>query len=274
VQPDTTNLKKHFDALTNWWEGAGVQVDRAQFQRMLNALNKAQAGASGPQTASSATQPARSNIKPSGFEAAKALAANIQSLDQLRDALTRFDGCELKETANTTVIADGQADADIMVIGEGPGRDEDMQGKPFVGRAGQLLDRMLASIGLSREENVYITNVNFWRPPGNRNPSDEELALCRPFVDKHISLIKPKLIIAAGAVSAKALLDTSDGIMRLRGKKFEFALPGQSETIPLYPILHPAYLLRRPAEKARAWADLLTISSALDTLGIAPQKRP
>lgn len=268
---DLQTARTQLSALTDWWEGAGVQVDHAQIRRMLAALEKSDAPTKTTQR-SPATPAIRAKI--TGLETAKALASQVQTLDQLKDALTRFDGCELKETANHTVIADGNPDADIMVIGEGPDRDDDAQGRPFVGPAGQLLDKMLASIGLSRAENVYITNVNFWRPPGNRNPSDEELALCRPFVDKHISLIKPKLIIAAGAVPTKALLNTSDSIMRLRGKKFDFTLPEASDSIPLYPILHPAYLLKRPAEKARAWADLLMILSALRSLGIAPDKRP
>lgn len=219
----------------------------------------------------SSPQPVKAN--PAASEA-KALAQACHSLDQLRDAITRFEGCELKAGATKTVIADGNPDADILIIGEGPGRDEDLKGLPFVGRAGQLLDRMLASIGLSRETNAYITNVNFWRPPGNRNPSDEELELCRPFVDRHLALVKPKLIIAAGAVPAKSLLGTPEGITRIRGKRFELSVPDLAEPIPFYPIFHPAYLLRRPAEKAKAWADLLEILKAMEEMGIAPKSRP
>ena len=116
--------------------------------------------------------------------------------------------------------------------------------------------------------------MNFWRPPGNRNPTDDELALCRPFVDKHIALIKPKVIIAAGAVPAKSLLGVSEGITRLRGKKYQLTVPGLDESVPVFPVLHPAYLLRRPAEKAKAWSDLLTISRTLEELGIAPSAHP
>ena len=152
-----------------------------------------------------------------------------------------------------------------MVIGEGPGAEEDAKGLPFVGRAGQLLDRMLAAIGLSRTENTFITNVNYWRPPGNRNPSDDELELCRPFVDRMIELGQPKLIIAAGGVSAKSLLQSRVGIMKLRGSEHALKTPGGYEA-PMFPIFHPAFLLRRPEEKSRAWRDLLNIQARLEAL--------
>ncbi|MAP93938.1 MAG: uracil-DNA glycosylase [Ponticaulis sp.] len=238
---------------------------------MLQALQSNQTPET-PTTAPAAEAPKLKSSK--GIAQAKAFAERATTLETLRDAILQFDGCELKEGANKTVFADGVADADVMVIGEGPGRDEDREGLPFVGRAGQLLDRMLAAIGLSRTENTYITNVNFWRPPGNRNPTENELALCRPFVDKHIALIKPKLIIVAGAVPAQSLLGATQGITRLRGQKFDLSIAGMEKAIPVYPIFHPAYLLRRPAEKAKAWADLLNILAALEALGCAPDKRP
>ena len=153
-----------------------------------------------------------------------------------------------------------------MVIGEGPGAEEDRRGLPFVGKAGQLLDRMLAAINRTRTENAFITNVNYWRPPGNRNPEEDELAICRPFVDRMVELAKPKLILAAGGVPAKALLNTSNGIMRLRGTEHVFKTPG-GFSAPLIPILHPAYLLRRPQDKSRAWRDLLLAEKRLEELG-------
>ena len=149
-----------------------------------------------------------------------------------------------------------------MVIGEGPGAEEDRQGLPFIGKAGQLLDRMLAAINLSRADNTFITNVNYWRPPANRNPETEELDICRPFVDRMIELGQPKLIIAAGGVSAKSLIGSKLGIMKLRGSEHVFRTSGGYE-VPLFPIFHPAFLLRRPQEKSRAWRDLLLIQERL-----------
>ena len=183
----------------------------------------------------------------------------------LKAAIEGFDGCLLKEAARNATCYDGVEGAPVMVIGEGPGAEEDKQGKPFVGRAGQLLDRMLAAIGLSRATNVFITNVNYWRPPGNRNPTDDELALCRPFVDRMVEIGQPKLIIAAGGVSAKSLLNASIGIMKLRGTEQMLETPG-GYSAPLFPIFHPAFLLRRPEEKSRAWRDLLQIQERLEGL--------
>lgn len=161
------------------------------------------------------------------------------------------------------MVYDGVPGAPVMVIGEGPGGEEDRQGLPFVGPAGQLLDRMLAAIGLSRQDNTLITNVNYWRPPRNRNPEPHELAVCRPFVLRMIELAAPRLIIAAGGVSAKALLETGSGIMRLRGQEKSLTTPS-GRRVPVIAILHPAYLLRRPQDKALAWADLQAIARRLE----------
>ncbi len=185
--------------------------------------------------------------------AARALAGAATSLDALREALASFDACPLKATAKSLVFADGNPEADIMLVGEAPGRDEDIQGLPFVGRAGQLLNKMLSAIGYDRS-NVYITNVLPWRPPGNRQPTPQELLMCAPFVERHIELVQPKLLMLVGGVSAKQLLTTSDGIMKLRGK-WKTVTVGSLE-IPAMPILHPAYLLRQPAHKKLAWTDL------------------
>ena len=183
----------------------------------------------------------------------------LQTLEDLKSALQAFDGCALKKTASTLVFADGNPAADIMLIGEAPGRDEDRMGLPFVGAAGQLLDRMLKSIGMDRQ-NVYITNILPWRPPGNRTPSSEETQLLWPFLRRHIQLKAPKIIFALGGSSAKLLLNTQTGILKLRGQmqEIDFSDAGDgSLLIPVLPSLHPAYLLRAPNMKKQAFLDLL-----------------
>jgi DNA polymerase len=200
---------------------------------------------------------------------ARALAMTAATLDELEAAVRSFDGCALKATARTTCFCDGDPSARIMLIGEGPGRDEDIQGKPFVGRAGQLLDRMLAAIGLDRT-GVYITNVVYWRPPGNRTPTPDETAICRPFTERQIELVNPKILVLLGGVSAKHLLATGEGIMRLRGRWRTVSVGGRD--YPAMPTLHPAYLLRQPAQKRLAWADLLEIRAALEAPPDAQEK--
>jgi DNA polymerase len=250
------------DALTDWWEEMGVDVDHARVEALLKAAETAVSAA--PQQAA-AIQPRRR--RPTNWvEEARTQAAGCDTLDALKAAIESFEGSPLKDAALSTVVYDGTPEASLMVIGEGPGAEEDKRGLPFVGKAGQLLDRMLAAIDRSRETNAFITNVNYWRPPGNRNPDQEELDVCRPFVDRMIELAKPKLIVAAGGVPAKALLDTGDGIMRLRGSEHVFTTAG-GYSVPLIPLLHPAYLLRRPQEKSRAWRDLLLVEKRLGELG-------
>src|ERR1700679_3585625 len=194
------------------------------------------------------------------------IAAACNSLAELKAALEAFDGCPLKKTATNTVFADGTPANHIMFIGEAPGRDEDKQGKPFVGRAGQLLDKMLAAIHLDRKTNAYITNVLNWRPPDTRDPTPEEAATCLPFLRRHIELVEPGIIILLGAVAARHVMGKSDGIMRLRGKWLDYHVGGKM--IPVMPTLHPAYLLRRPADKKLAWQDLQAIESRIDALGL------
>lgn len=194
------------------------------------------------------------------------LAAAANSLAELKAALESFDGCPLKINATTTVFADGTPSHRILFIGEAPGRDEDRVGKPFVGRAGQLLDKMLASIGLDRSKNAYITNVMNWRPPDNRDPSPEEAAMCLPFLRRHIELVQPEIMIMLGAVSVKHVLGKTDGIMRLRGKWLEYHVNGKM--VPVMPTLHPAYLLRQPAHKKLAWRDLQAIEEKIKSLGL------
>ena len=197
---------------------------------------------------------------------AMAVAASAASLAELQAALEAFDGCGLKRTATNTVFADGVAEGGIMLIGEAPGRDEDRVGKPFVGRAGQLLDKMLASIGLDRKANAYITNVINWRPPDNRDPSPEEAAACLPFLRRHIELANPGVIILLGAVAARHVVGISDGIMKLRGRWLEYRVGDRM--VPLMPTLHPAYLLRQPAHKKLAWRDLQAIKEKMRSVGL------
>jgi DNA polymerase len=199
--------------------------------------------------------------------AARATAASAPTLADLRAAVEAFPGCALKETATNTVFADGAETAPAMFIGEAPGADEDRVGRPFVGVSGQLLDRMIAAIGLSRSLNAYITNILFWRPPGNREPSSEEIALCLPFVMRHIELKRPKVLVFLGGPSAKTLLGRAEGITRLRGKWHEFRTQGMYERgeppIAAMATFHPAYLLRTPGAKREAWRDLLAIKAYL-----------
>ena len=199
----------------------------------------------------------------------QAAAAAATSLSELQAALEAFEGCALKRTATNTVFADGVADGRIMLIGEAPGRDEDRVGKPFVGRAGQLLDKMLASIALDRKTNAYITNVINWRPPDNRDPTPEEAAACLPFLRRHIELAQPKLIILLGAVAARHVVGISDGIMKLRGRWLEYRVG--DVMVPLMPTLHPAYLLRQPAHKKLAWRDLQAVRDKMKMLGLPEQ---
>jgi DNA polymerase len=200
---------------------------------------------------------------------AMAAAAAATSLAELQAALESFEGCALKRTATNTVFADGVPHARVMLIGEAPGRDEDRIGKPFVGRAGQLLDKMLASIGLDRKTNAYITNVINWRPPDNRDPTPEEAAACLPFLRRHIELADPAVIILLGAVAARHVVGISDGIMKLRGRWLEYRVG--EHMVPLMPTLHPAYLLRQPAHKKLAWRDLQAVRDKIQALGLPEQ---
>ena len=253
-------------ALTDWWGDMGVDADEVQMRAWRKAAEARPAEAQAPPQ-----EPARlprhlmRKTHDDWVREAETLAQGATTLDALKAAIEGFDGCILKESARNTAVFDGVQGAPVMVIGEGPGAEEDAKGLPFVGKAGQLLDKMLAAIGLSRAENTFITNVNYWRPPGNRNPSDEELELCRPFVDRMVELGAPKLIIAAGGVSAKTLLQSRIGIMKLRGTEHVLKTPGGFEA-PMFPIFHPAFLLRRPEEKSRAWRDLLNIQARLSDL--------
>lgn len=212
------------------------------------------------------TTPAQPLAVPDQAQAAAAreLARNAATLDDLRAAMASFDGCNLKFTAKNLVFADGNPHADLMLVGEAPGRDEDLQGLPFVGRSGQLLDRMLAAIGLDRNS-AYIANVIPWRPPGNRTPTPHETEICRPFIERQIELVNPKVLVNLGGPSAKTLLSTTEGILRLRGN-WRIHTTASGVAIPAMPTLHPAYLLRTPAHKRLAWRDLLEVKVKLRSL--------
>jgi DNA polymerase len=204
---------------------------------------------------------------PDDAQAARArdLAASANTLDELRAHLEEFDGCNLKFTAKNTVFADGKPNAPVMLVGEAPGRDEDMEGLPFVGRSGQLLDRILSAIGLDRTS-VYIANVIPWRPPGNRTPTPQETEICRPFIERQIELANPRILVTLGGPSAKLLLNTTEGVLRLRGNWRQHTT-GSGTVIPAMPTLHPAYLLRNPAHKKLAWRDFLEVKVKLRDLG-------
>lgn len=202
---------------------------------------------------------------------ARAAAQSAKTLDELKALIQAFDGCNLKLTAKNTVFADGNPASKLMLVGEAPGRDEDIEGRPFVGRSGQLLDRMLNAIGYSRSHNAYIANVIYWRPPGNRDPSDVEIALCRPFILRQIELINPELIVFLGAQPAKALLGgdaVKQGINKLRGRWCELEIG--DKRFKALPTFHPAYLLRTPIKKREAWRDFLTAKVFLENGGMLP----
>lgn len=241
-------------ALLEWYLEAGVDeaIDEAPVNRlapppMVAPPFRKSAPYSGP------------TVPPSeAIAQARALADRCTTLDELKAAIEGFTGCALKKTAMRTVIADGNPQARVMLIGEAPGAQEDQQGIPFCGPSGKLLDKMLGSIGLTRET-VYISNTVFWRPPGNRQPSAEEIAICQPFVEKHVALVGPALLLLAGSVAAGALLRQSQSIGRLRQKTYPYTNPYLQSPVEAVVLFHPSYLLRTPAQKRLAWHDMLFI---------------
>ncbi len=205
------------------------------------------------------------------------LALGAQNLDELRTALASFEGIAIKKTATNMVFCDGNPEAPVMLVGEAPGADEDRLGRPFVGASGQLLDRILKCIDLDRtqtdpERAIYISNILNWRPPGNRTPTPQEVELSLPFIERHIALVKPKLLIFCGGVSAKALLNTDDGISKLRSRWHNYTpqTPGLDiSSIPAIATYHPAYLLRTPSQKRAVWQDMLNLATKRQELGIS-----
>lgn len=281
----TPSEDKALKALIAWWEDAGLQLDEPVVRprkpaepRRAMAESAAQPFDEPVRPASPRTTPVRAATpaaaKAAGFgdraaegPASREIAAGCSNLEELRAAIEGFEGCALKRTARNTVFARGNSAAKIMIVGEAPGRDEDEQGLPFVGRSGKLLDRMFQSIGLGPDD-VYISNIVNWRPPGNRNPTQEEITICLPLIERHIALKAPEILILTGGVSAQSLLRVASGITRVRGQWHPYAVkdPAGEPTgaeVKAMPLFHPSYLLRRPAEKRLAWADLLTLQAAL-----------
>jgi DNA polymerase len=259
-------------AMLDWLIEAGADEALAETPVDRFAIAAAPAPAAAPVRAAPARMelpraPMPSAVVPStaAAKSAREIAAASTTLDELRAAVEAFDGCQLKITAKHTVFADGHPDAPVMLIGEAPGRDEDLQGLPFVGRSGQLLDRMLNAIGLDRATSAYITNVIFWRPPGNRPPTPEEAAICAPFLVRHIELKQPKVLVLLGGTPVKHILNIDDGITKIRGRWGRYVLNGAE--IPALPTFHPAYLLRQPAAKRLAWQDLVNLKLKLRELG-------
>lgn len=253
-----------------------MEIDAAAAARALRAF-WAEAGVTWddpPATIAPApAQPPRlAPARPAGphpADAARAAAEACATLAELAAAVAAFDGCALKKTARTTVFGDGAEDAEIMLIGEAPGKEEDEVGKPFVGRSGQLLDRMLETIGLSRRTNLFISNMIYWRPPGNRPPTQAEIAACLPFVERAIAIKRPRLLILAGGFSGQTLLRRNEGVTKLRGRRLAYDNPSFTTPVNAMVMLHPAYLLRQPQQKRLAWADLLALEAWLDELGAA-----
>ena len=253
---------KALHALLAWYEAMGV--DEAIGEEPVNrfAAEAPEAPVTRRSQAASGHGGRASGAVACRAPADRAITGQAATLADLEALVARFEGCSLKRTAKSLCFARGSAEAKVMMIGEAPGRDEDLQGKPFVGRAGQLLDRMLAAIGFGEAE-VYITNTVYWRPPGNRTPTPEEVEACAPFLARQIELLSPKVLVLLGGAAAKTILGTSEGIMRLRGKWLTYACAVGE--VPVLATLHPAYLLRNPAAKRYAWRDLLMLKAAIDS---------
>ncbi len=254
-------MERSLDALLSWWELSGVDVPEVTANAARKPRPKAEpVKAPKPEKPAEQKAPLPDQIK--RVENAKTAASGAANLDALRTAMSNFDAGEISDHARQAVFSRGNPDADIMIIGEAPGRDEDIQGKPFVGKSGQFLDKIFASIGLN-EDNFYITNVINWRPPGNRNPTAEEIEICRPFLQKHIALIEPKIIVLVGGISFTALTGGS-GIMKNRGQWTGLTI--DEKDIPALPVYHPAFLLRRPELKKDMWHDMLSLRAKIAEL--------
>ena len=287
---DTAIAPDALASLLRWYVDQGIDeavgedpIDRFALPRSTQAPSVHAASASvTPLAKTSAARPAAPTLlrpsspapaargpvpieSPQVVEDARALAEACNTIAELEAAVRGFEGCALKRTAKNTVFADGAPGAPVMVVGEAPGADEDRLGKPFVGVSGQLMDRMMAAIGLTREGGFYITNILFWRPPGNRTPTLAEQAMCLAFTRRHIELARPKVLVLTGGTSVKAVLDTTETITRMRGKWVNYRLADGRE-LPTMPTFHPAFLLRTPASKRQSWLDLLAVDKKLKEL--------
>lgn len=254
------------ESLLAFWAEAGADIcfEGAPVNRLLASASATPRPA--PSAASDNPRPSPAAPHPDVAQAiaeARRLAAQAQDLEQLKAAIAAFEGCPLKhEGARQAVFARGAPDAPVLIIGEAPGADEDVQGAPFVGRAGELLDRMIAAAGL--DGRVFITNTVYWRPPGNRTPTPQEQLICAPFLERTIALVRPKFLLLSGGAAAKSVLQRTEGILSLRGRWLDWRATDGGQTLPAMPTLHPAFLLRQPAAKKKAWADLLTLTGRLD----------
>ena len=254
-----------------WYDQMGVDLCVEESPQLIKAAELAAPAKATPTMAASQPMPASKPAAPAtpptsiadAVAEARALADAATDLASLEAAVRNFNGCALKKTATNTVFAQGVAASRLMFVGEAPGAEEDRNGVPFCGPSGQLLDRMLSFIGLNREQNFYITNTLFWRPPGNRQPSTEELEICKPFVEKHIALVDPKILVLVGGTATSSVLKDTRGITRLRGQVFSYTNPYMSREVPVHVLYHPSYLLRQPLAKKQAWADLLKLKEAL-----------
>ena len=269
-------------ATLRWWRDAGVDfvlgdAPQRRFDREAVTAKETTETRRGPGERSRAAEPVppAASIQPGGdggpfaaAEAASELAAASPDLETLRQNMERFEGCPLKKTANQLVFADGAPGSRLMLVGEAPGAEEDRLGRPFVGRAGQLLDRMLASIALDRSQ-VYIANTIPWRPPGNRTPTPQETQTCLPFIRRQIELSQPEVLVCLGASAAQSLLGLKEGITRARGRWYSYK-GDDGRVTPTLAMLHPAYLLRQPAHKRYAWADLRALAERLRPPGPNP----
>jgi len=272
-------------ALLAFWRAAGVDMDDAE------AVFTARPAAAPEPRAQNQALPARvpfqiepptpkakpkAKLQPAddAVNTARALAAAASSVAELRAAVDKFEGCALKATARNTVFSDGVESAPILILGDAPRKDEDEQGRPFVGPAGQMLDRMLASVGLDRKANVLISNTIFWRPPGDRDPTQGEAVSCLPFVERLIELNRPKLLIIMGKAAVNTVLQREDTVLKLRGRKLTYSRESPKGPVNAMVMLHPAYLLRQPQQKRLAWADLLLAETWLDELGVKRAAHP
>lgn len=255
--------------LLSFWAEAGVEFayEDAPVDRLAEGARRLapRLPTPAPTLKPAAIRPPTAAHDAEAYALAKAAAAEAQDLPALAAAIEAFAWGGLKAKSTRTVFARGPADAPVMLIGEGPGAEEDQRGEPFVGRSGQLLDRILAAGGL--EGRVFITNTVFWRPTADRTPSQAEQAMCLPFVERAIALVRPRVLLLAGGSSAKHMLRRTEGILSLRGRWFDWTPEAGGEAIPALPMLHPAFLLRQPAAKAHAWQDVLTLLSRLDRPG-------
>ena len=260
ADPDARAL----ESLLAFWSEAGVEVctDDEPIDRRIPIAPPPRAAAPTPLRQPAAVAQAAPEIG-EALAQARAMAAAAGDLAALAEAIAAFEGCSLKhQGAKQSVFSRGDPASPVMAIGEGPGGEEDQQGAPFVGRAGKLLDLMLGSAGL--HDRVFITNTVFWRPPGNRTPTLMEQSVCAPFLERAIELVQPKVLLLVGGASAKFMLSKDEGILSLRGRWFEWRSQSGETVLPALPTLHPAFLLRQPAAKKRAWSDLLTLSERLD----------